>query len=321
MLSARIAIHRASRRWIRGPRTRLTAATQARVFSTRRSIARLLAFGITALGALLAIYVCWWKVTDGVAIDAHAYWAVNMADPYSSAMRSPLDAYLYSPAFAQLITPLRALPWEWFIRIWTALEGAALVLLAGPFTLLVLFAEPTLYELDLANINLLIALALVAGFRWPAAWAFILLTKVTPGVGLIWFAVRRQWRSLAVAIIVTGAIAAVSIALSPELWVQWLTVIPQSPAGPGLTIPIPLWARMVFAAGLVAWGARGNRRWVVPIAVLIAMPQLRYAMFTVLLAVIPLLAASWRGRTRTAEFDPSIDSPDESHPRLVLAET
>jgi hypothetical protein len=156
---------------------------------------------------LLAIYVCWWKVTDGVAIDAHAYWAVNMADPYSSAMRSPLDAYLYSPAFAQLIAPLRALPWEWFIRIWTALEGAALVLLAGPFTLLVLFAEPTLYELDLANINLLIALALVAGFRWPAAWAFILLTKVTPGVGLIWFAVRRQWRSLAVAIIVTGALA------------------------------------------------------------------------------------------------------------------
>ena len=42
--------------------------------------------------------------------------------------------------------------------------------------------------------------AIVLGFRWPFTWAFVLLTKVTPGVGLLWFAVRREWRSLAIAL-------------------------------------------------------------------------------------------------------------------------
>ena len=28
--------------------------------------------------------------------------------------------------------------------------------------------------------------------RWPAAWAFVLLTKMTPGIGLLWFAFRRD---------------------------------------------------------------------------------------------------------------------------------
>jgi hypothetical protein len=59
------------------------------------------------------------------------------------------------------------------------------------------------------NIEVLVALAVVLGFRWPAAWSFILLTKITPGVGLLWFAVRREWRSLAIVAVATGGIAAV----------------------------------------------------------------------------------------------------------------
>ena len=42
-------------------------------------------------------------------------------------------------------------------------------------------------------------LALV-GLGWPAAWALPLLPKVTPGIGVVWFLVRREWRSLAIAV-------------------------------------------------------------------------------------------------------------------------
>jgi hypothetical protein len=61
-----------------------------------------------------------------------------------------------------------------------------------------------LMELAGGNIEILIAVAIVVGFRWPAAWSFVLLTKVTPGVGLLWFAVRREWNQLATALVATG---------------------------------------------------------------------------------------------------------------------
>ena len=50
------------------------------------------------------------------------------------------------------------------------------------------------------NINLLIVGAVLIGFRYPWAWAFIILTKVTPGIGLLWFLTRREWRHLAIAL-------------------------------------------------------------------------------------------------------------------------
>ncbi len=93
--------------------------------------------------------------------------------------------------------------------------------LAGP-VLLAPVAVLVMPELWGGNITLLIALAVVAGFRWPAAWAFVLLTKVTPGVGLLWFAVRREWRSLAMALGATLAVVAVSSLVAPGLWRDWV---------------------------------------------------------------------------------------------------
>ena len=69
---------------------------------------------------------------------------------------------------------------------------------------------PVSQEILIGNIHLLLAAAIVLGFRWPGTWAFVLLTKVTPGVGLLWFAVRREWRSLGIALGATAAIVAVS---------------------------------------------------------------------------------------------------------------
>ena len=62
-------------------------------------------------------------------------------------------------------------------------------------------------EIAGGNISLLLAVAIVWGFRWPWTWAFVLLTKITPGVGLLWFALRREWRQLAIALGATAAVA------------------------------------------------------------------------------------------------------------------
>ena len=66
--------------------------------------------------------------------------------------------------------------------------------------LLVLAFPPVALELYHGNIHLLMAAAIVLGFRYPIGWSFLLLTKVTPGVGLVWFAVRREWRPLIIAL-------------------------------------------------------------------------------------------------------------------------
>jgi hypothetical protein len=136
----------------------------------------------------------------------------------------------------------------------------------------------------------------VLGFRWPAAWAIVLLTKITPGIGLLWFAVRREWRSLAIALGTTAAIAAISIVILPDQWSAWVDVVIRN-AGKGGTwasVPIPLWFRLPIAVAVVVWGARTDRRWTVPVASMLALPALWYGGISMLLAVIPLLPARSR---------------------------
>ena len=102
---------------------------------------------------------------------------------------------------------------------------------------------PVALEIYHGNIHLWIAAAIALGFRYPWTWGFILLTKVTPGIGLLWFAVRREWRALGIALGVTGAIVAVSLLLDGQLWIDWLSFIGSTPEGGSVAqfqIPIPL---------------------------------------------------------------------------------
>jgi len=51
--------------------------------------------------------------------DAFAYWqATHTATPYGADAGS-WGAYLYSPAFLQILSPILALPWPIFFGIWT----------------------------------------------------------------------------------------------------------------------------------------------------------------------------------------------------------
>ncbi|MFL5645749.1 MAG: glycosyltransferase 87 family protein [Chloroflexota bacterium] len=249
-------------------------------------------------GGLLVAVVVWLAIVllaqpDGTRLgtgqEAISYWGPGLDAMYANAAWTTTGAYVYSPAFLQLISPLKALPWVAFLGVWTAILMVAVRFLTGPrlFAIGIVLATA---ELAGGNISLLLAAAIVVGFRWPAAWALILLTKVSPGIGLLWFAVRREWRNLGIALAATAAVIAISVVIKPGAWLEWFDVL-SSIAGRDPTwaaIPIPLAIRLPIAVAVVVWGARTDRRWTVPVACMLALPALWYGGLTMLLAVIVL---------------------------------
>jgi hypothetical protein len=235
-------------------------------------------------------------IAKTVGFDAYAYWHLSLADPYAT-LEGQLGAFPYSPVVARLFSPFANLSWPSFFVLWTSALLATAIWLGGwrgtgwrrLGWLAVLAFPPVAIELYHGNIQLLIAAAIALGFRYPAAWAFVLVSKVTPGVGLLWFLVRQEWRSLAIALGVTAVVVAVSFAIDGGLWRDWIdkelaaTLQAGGPDQP--QIAIPLWLRLPVAALLVGWGARTTRPWVVPVAATIAAPVLWFASFSILAAL------------------------------------
>jgi len=235
------------------------------------------------------------------AQDARSYWGFDYADIYAGRDDwGTIGAYPYSPVFAQLLWPLNQLPWPAFVAAWTAILIGAVWYLTGPRLFLLGLAIGAM-EIAGGNIHLLLAAAIVAGFRRPAAWAFVLLTKITPGIALIWFALRREWRALAIALVATLAVVAVSMALNPEAWRDWFALLQANlgKSGTWAAVPIPLVIRAPIGIALVVWGAPRNQRWTVPICAMLCLPALWYGSLAMVLAVIPLTTPDERRRTRT----------------------
>jgi hypothetical protein len=249
------------------------------------------------------------------SVDAYAYWTTRAGDFYAAAQTGQIGAYLYSPAFAQALAPLVWLPVAVFTAFWTAINCAAIWWLLGRLALPSLLFLPIPFEIISGNVHLLYAVAIVVGFRYPANWALTLLTKVTPGVGLLWFLVRREWQAFLLALGVTAAIAAVSFVLDRAAWEAWLRLLQTDLSGAGQAsfqtlgwyVPIPLLPRLVGAAGIVGFAAWSDRRWLVPFAVVVALPVIWLNSLAVLVAAVPLwrtsipssaarFAAAWPGR-------------------------
>ena len=223
------------------------------------------------------------------AADGLIYWSVNLSDPYAGSTVGGANAYLYSPAFAQVFALIGRVPREVFVVGWTILLAAVAWWLARPWpaSLLVL-SLPVSQEILIGNIHLLLAAAIVLGFRWAGTWAFVVLTKVTPGVGLLWFAVRREWRSLGIALGTTGAIVAVSFLLAPDLWRDWLALLSNDGGSKSGTLIL----RIVAAALIVTWGGLTDRPWTVPLAAMLALPVLWMDSFSMLLGCVALSGRS-----------------------------
>jgi hypothetical protein len=235
----------------------------------------------------------------GTGQDARSYYAPSLDDPYANANWTTPSAYPYSPVFLQVLQPIRLLPWQAFIGAWAAILIGAVAYLCGP-RLLAFGIIVAAMELAGGNVELLLGVAMVIGFRWPAAWAFVLLTKITPGVGLLWFAVRREWHSLLIALGATLVIAAISAIVAPAAWLQWPGVLAGlvGREGTWAAVPVPLIVRLPLAILVVVWGARTDRRWAVPVAGMIALPALWYGGISMLLATLPLLPARTFGELR-----------------------
>jgi hypothetical protein len=224
--------------------------------------------------------------SGGNPVDAFCYWRIDPTHPYTLGD----SQFVYTPVAAQALTPFLNLPFAVFVALVRIIDLAALVAIAGPATLVVLLLPPVAAEINAANINFPMGLAVLLAFRWPALWAFPLLTKVTPGVGILWFAVRREWRSFAIAIGSAAALAAVSFVAAPSLWATYVDFMANgTPQVAGWPFPYPLWLRLPPAIVLVIWGARTHRRWVLPAAALLVLPRLYFQSPALLLAVLPTL--------------------------------
>jgi hypothetical protein len=226
--------------------------------------------------------------------DAYSYWSVDQTDPYGVPW-GVMGAFPYTPVMVRLCAPFAALPWWQFLWLWTAiLVGTAIWLGGRPVRpILSVFAfPPVALELYHGNIHLLLAAAIALGFRYPWTWSFVLLTKVTPGVGLAWFVVRREWKPLFVALGVTGVVVAISLLLDPVAWRKWFdfTLANSASGAPAnqFSIAIPLWLRLPAALALVSWGGLTDRRWTVPAAATLALPALWPAGLAVLAALWPI---------------------------------
>lgn len=289
------------------PRANTLAARQSRrlieLYQQTRWILIIAAVGILAWR--------WWSIVSaGIELDAGAYWWADPLDPYGSTQVATSRAYLYSPAFAQALAPLTALPWTAFHAIWTAINIGALAFLVGPvWAAVAIFLPPVHDEVLIGNIHLLLAAALVLAFRYPAVMAFPLLTKVTPGVGLVWFAVRRQWRDLGLALAATAAVVGLSVLLGPHLWAEWLSIAAANSAErvDVALIPLPIGLRVAFAVAIIAAAAAMDRSWLVPFGVFVALPVVWFPSLSLLLASFPLIRAD--AQRRRSELRKDVSSP------------
>ena len=253
--------------------------------------ARFISLVFTGIGVVLAAYY-WLQLTTtvGLPVDVRWYWEANPADLYPHPELLQQNGYNYSPAFELVVGWGRHLSFEQFTAIWRALLLVTLVWLAGPFTVFLLFLYPVASEVNAGNIQLLLAAAIVLGFRggaWPATWAFVLLTKVTPGVGLLWFALRRRWRDLTVALGVTAAIAATTFVLWPDRWFDWLALMTAGSPPPVPPFYLPFAPRFVAALAIVVVAAWRGWRWPVVVAGTLALPAFYTISPSMLVGVLP----------------------------------
>jgi hypothetical protein len=274
---------------------------------------RRLLLGLTLAG--MAAAVVWVAVATPDGRDAHAYYVADLDHLYSRGALSA-DAYLYPPLLAELIQPLRALPFPAFVALVRAGNIVALGIAAGPFTGPLLLTLPISDDLGFGNINLWLGLLIVAGLRWPALWSGVLLTKITPGVGVLWFVGRRDRRGLLIALGATVAVAAVAAVFAPRAWSDWLAFLNSPSSDPrGLLGATFLPLRLIVAAVLATWAGYRNAPWALVLASWSAVPLLEPGTYAIL---TPLLWFLWRQRTQAPEratgsaMAPGVESAAES---------
>jgi hypothetical protein len=255
---------------------------------------------LAGLIVLLWFFAVLGPTHGGFGYDAFAYWDVQFPNLYerSFGQLTAPGAFRYSPVIGLLMAPFHALPLWVFLYFWTIAQVTVLVTIARRWSLAAcaLVGVPvSIYE---GNVDLFIALSVVVGMRYPAAWAFAFLTKASSCVGLLWFAARREWRQLAIALGATALIAIPTIIAWPDAWTTWLEVIIDN-ARHAPEEFMPLAVRLPAAAIITVYAARTDRLWLVGLAVMLAQPNLALRATAVGVAILGLRSPTirpWRSQ-------------------------
>jgi hypothetical protein len=221
-----------------------------------------------SLGALALIIAA-----QSHGLDARAYYDASSVNPYRATVGSL--GFIYSPVFLAAVQPLRHLPWWAFHLLVVGAGVVALAYLTGNWVAITLIAlQMPLIADDLkwGNLYLVTAAVMVVSLRHPAVWAWALLTKVTPGVGALYYLGNRNWRALAIAAISTSGLALGSVVIFPGAWPAWIrTLLVSSQAAPPLLVP-PL-IRLGIGACIAGYAGMTARAWLIPVSAAVAAPE------------------------------------------------
>ena len=234
---------------------------------------------LAAIGGALLVIVA--TTRWAVPSDEHAYWlaarriidGLPLYDPAATII-TPY-AYLYPPPLAQAMVPVALILPSWaFSALWTVGMGVALWWLAGRDVIraLALIAFlPIAVEFWYRNVHLFLAVLIVLGLRGhPWAMSVGAAIKVSPGLGLVWFAGRGRWRDATIMLVSGLAILVVSVVLAPDQWLAWIDYLrAQDPFAQSAFFGVPFPIRAVVALALtviasshrrVAWRGPARRR-------------------------------------------------------------
>lgn len=271
------------------------------------------------LAVWFTAYTIQLRGVEMIGQDAHAYWNAWQGDWRTGMYDTTpgrLDAYNYSPTFALLIWPLAQLPWPLFGLLVSLGAAMALWHLLRPLPWWWAVPALVMCVTEVLAGNVFWVLALIAAYGLNAqkplhasAWSFTLLTKLTPALGPVWFAARREWRPLAASVAATVLVVAATELALPGMWREWVTFLADSREATDAPefVDTALELRIALGLLLVVVGALTDRVWTVPVAMVVVVPVWGPAALT-MLAAIPRLVA----RRRDAQRAEGMSSTDVS---------
>ena len=248
-----------------------------------------------------SVLFCVLQVTEHVAkgaigFDSHAYWlAARMPDSLYLLAPRLKDAYLYSPAFAELL----AVGAGAVARVPGAVGrdrcGAPFLALEAPRMAQGSDDRPVFHDRADARerVHPVRDSPGAWAHRFPGAFAIFAITKLAPSIVFVWFVVRREWGKAAVAIGTTLAMSPFSAAIDPEAWLHWVRFLFTSTSDGSVGAPI----RAILALVIVVFAARTDRAWLLAPAVLLACPVFGgWGPLAVLAALLASPGERWSGR-------------------------
>ena len=274
------------------------------------NVATRVAQGAAAIGFVFALWILLGLGIDGHGgtggSDALAYWraghAIINGTPLYGQDAGTASAYLYSPLFAQVVTPFTLLPQPLFVWAWRAFEVVCLRVAIGSWTragISILVFPPVIIELAYANVDLPIAAVCALAMQGrPATWSLPPIVKAAalPLVPLAFVVDRRTFlRSGAIAL----AAVAVSIVIAPTLWRSYLDFLltAQEPGWwTNFSRGIPLLPRLLVAIALGLAAIRWRR--LAPAAVLVGLPIVWLTTLSILVATVIPISGTGRGSSR-----------------------